>query len=112
MKQEAERRESGVRAFLLLYEACRAARLFSGDNAKLGRLEELDDVLDFGTVGHLVDNLDDGVEKRRAAVEDQTVGVGNVLQDFLVDTMLTAHGEVDTAIGVFLRGHDVGRYVL
>ena len=79
MKQEAKRREFRVRAFLLSYETCRAARLLSGDDAELGSLEELDDVSDLGAVGHLVDNLVDGVEERRTAVEDQTVSVGNVL---------------------------------
>ena len=111
MKQEAERREPRVRAFLLSYEACRAARLFSGDDAKLGRLEELDDVSDLGAVGHLVDNLVDGVEERRTAVEDQTVSVGNVLQNLFIDSMLAAYGKVDTAVGVLLRGDDIRRYV-
>ena len=111
MKQKAERREPGVRAFLLSYEACRAARLLSGDDAELGSLEELDDVSDLGAVGHLVDNLVDGVEERRTAVEDQTVSVGNVLQNLFIDSMLAAYGKVDTAVGVLLRGHDVGGYV-
>ena len=111
MKQEAERRELWVRAFLLSYETCRAARLLSGDDAELGSLEELDDVSDLGAVGHLVDNLVDGVEERRTAVEDQTVSVGNVLQNLFIDSMLAAYGKVDTAIGVLLRGDDIRRYV-
>ena len=111
MKQEAERRELRVRAFLLLCEACCAARLFPGDDAELGSLEELDDVSDLGAVGHLVDNLVDGVEERRTAVEDQTVSVGNVLQNLFIDSMLAAYGKVDTAVGVLLRGDDIRRYV-
>ena len=98
MKQEAKRREPRVRAFLLLYETCRAARLFPGDNAELGSLEELDDVSDLGAVGHLVDNLVDSVEERRAPVEDQTVSVGNVLQNLFIDSMLAAYGNIRTVV--------------
>ena len=98
MKQKAKRHEPGVRAFLLSYETCRAARLFSGDDAELGSLEELDDVSDLGAVGHLVDNLVDGVEERRTAVEDQTVSVGNVLQNLFIDSMLAAYGNIRTVV--------------
>ena len=53
-------------------------RLLAHD-ASLCRFEELENGLDLGTVGHLLANLVDDVEGARLSVEQQTVGVGNVL---------------------------------
>ena len=86
--------------------------LYFGDDAQLRVTEELDDVADEGTVGHLLLNLVDGIEEGRLAVEHEAVGVGDVLQRLLVDAMLTSHLHVDTAILDVLGADNVGRHVL
>ena len=62
-------------------------------------------------VRHLVHNLVDGVEKRRSAIEHQPIGIGNMLQRLLVNTVLTTYGEVHAAIGILLSGYNIGRNI-
>ena len=71
--------------------------LFTHDTA-FGILEECDDVADFGAVGHLFLNLIDDIEHTRLTVEQQTVGIGNVLLNLWVDLGIVHHGGVRTAI--------------
>lgn len=86
--------------------------LYLGDDAYLRVAEELDDVADEGTVGHLLLNLVDSIEEGRLAVEHKAVGIGNMLQRLLVDAMLTGHLHVNTAELDMLGADDVGRHVL
>lgn len=83
-----------------------------GDNAELAGAEKLDDVADLGAVGHLLLYLKDGVEKRRLAVEDEAVGVGDVLLHFFVSAVEVEHRGVDAAILHLLRTDDARRHVL
>ena len=75
--------------------------------------QEADDVLDFRTVWHLFLNLVDNIEHTRLSVEEQTIGIGDVTLDLLVDTGIVEHGSVGTAIlhritaGNDIRGHIV-----
>ncbi len=81
-------------------------------DAAAGAFEEGDDVLNLGAVGHLVFNLVDDVEYARLAVEEQAVGVGDVLLHLLADAELLHHRVVGAAVFEGpLSGHDVGRDV-
>ena len=86
--------------------------LYLRDNTELGGSNELDDVADGRAVGHLLLNLIYSVEDRYIAVEYQTVGVGDVFECLLVDTMCTTNRGVDTAVLSMLGADDVGRDVL
>jgi len=82
------------------------------DDTNLRSSDELDDVSDEWPVGDLLLNLVHCVEHRRLAVEQQTVGVGNVFQCLLVDTMLARHLHIDTTILDMLGTYDIRRNVL
>lgn len=71
--------------------------LFAHDTA-FRAFEELDDGLDFGAVGHLILDLVDDVKHAGLSVEEQTVGVGDVLLHLLVDAGLVHHRLVGTAV--------------
>ena len=59
-----------------------------------------------------MDDLHRGIEDARLAMEDQTVGVGDVLADLLVDIGIFQHREVRAAIiNGRTAGDDVGRDV-
>ena len=60
--------------------------------------QEADDVLDFRTVGHLSLDLVDHVENARLSVEEQTIGVGDMVLNLLVDPGIIEHRGVRTAI--------------
>ena len=77
------------------------------EDANLGGLQELDDMVNLWTRGHLLLNLQDGIEQRATTIEYQTVGVGNVLEHLLVDTMLATNGEVDTTILALTGGNNI-----
>ena len=47
--------------------------------------KEVDDGLDFRAVGHLILDLIDYIEHTRLSVEEQTVGIGDMLLYLLVD---------------------------
>ena len=68
-------------------------------DSTLSILEELDDLTDLGAVGHLILDLLDDVEYTRLTVEEQTIGIGDVLLHLLVDTGLVHHRRVRTAVG-------------
>jgi len=67
-------------------------------DASLGVLEEGDDVPYLGTVRHLVFNLLDNVVDAGLAVEEQTVGVGDVLLYLLVYLGKIHHRGVRSAV--------------
>ncbi len=50
------------------------------NDAVLGVLDEIKDVLNFITHRDLLGNLDDGILKREVLSVNQTIGVGNVAQ--------------------------------
>ena len=62
-------------------------------------LKEGDDGLDLGAVGHLILDLLDDVEYTRLTVEEQTIGIGDVLLHLLVDARKLHHRGVRTTIG-------------
>ena len=76
-------------------------------------LEEGDDGLDLGAVGHLILDLIDHVKHTGLSMEEQTIGIGDVLLHLLVDASLFHHRGVWTAIrdglatGDDERGHIV-----
>ena len=57
------------------------------DNAQLCFAEELDDFLNLRAVGYLFLDLQDRIKETRLSVEYQTVGIRNVLDGLLVDTV-------------------------
>ena len=63
-------------------------------------------------VRYLLLNLHHGIKDTGLSVEDETVGIGNVLQCLVVDTVVLAHGEVHTAIFRTLGADDIGWHVL
>jgi len=65
-------------------------------------------VPNFGSVGYLLLYLVGGIKDAGLAVEHQTVGIGNVLQRLLIDTMLAAYGEVDSAVLSLVGNNDIG----
>ena len=82
-------------------------------DASFGVLEELDDGLYLGAIGHLILDLVDDIEDACLSVEQQTVGVGNVLLHLLVDTGLAHHRVVGTSVFEGLTAcDDKGRDVL
>ena len=82
-------------------------------NALLGTLKELDDVLDLRTVGHLVFDLLDHIEDARLSVEQQTVGIGDMLLHLLVDAGIVHHRGVGASVCQGLStNHDKGLVIL
>ena len=87
--------------------------LLTHDTA-LGILQEADDILNLGAVGHLILNLFDHIEHACLSVEEQTIGVGDVALHLLVDLSIVHHCGVGTSIlhriaaGNDIRGHIVG----
>ena len=75
-------------------------------DAALGVLKELDDLLDLRSVGHLVFDLVDDVEDARLSMEQQPIGVGDVLLHLLVDAGLAHHRGIGTAIFERLTASD------
>ena len=67
-------------------------------DSTLGVLEELDDMLNLGAVGHLILDLVDNIEDTRLTMEQQTIGIGDVLLYFLVDSSLFHHRRVRASI--------------
>ena len=67
-------------------------------DAALGAFEELDDLTDLGAIGHLILDLVDNIEDTRLTMEQQTIGVSDVLLYFLVDSSLLHHRRVRTSI--------------
>ena len=59
------------------------------------------------TRGHLFLNLQDGIKERATAIEYQTIGVGNVLEHLLVNTVLATNSEVHTTILPFLGSNNI-----
>ena len=62
-------------------------------------LKESDDGLDLRTVGHLILDLVDHIKHTGLSMEEQTIGIGNVLLHFLVDACDLHHRGVRTTIG-------------
>ena len=87
-------------------------RLHFGDDANLCRPQELDDVADERTVGHLLLDLVDGIEQAGLSMEHEAVGVGNVLQQLVIDTVLVCHLHVDTTEFSVLGTDDIGWHIL
>ena len=54
-------------------------------DAALRTFQELDDVLNLRAIGHLILDLIDYIEHTRLSVEEQTVGIGDMLLYLLVD---------------------------
>ncbi len=83
------------------------------DDAFLGSLEELDDVTDFGAVGHLIFDLVHRIEDACLSVEHESIGIGDVLDDLFIDAVRGAHRLVHpTVCDGHASGDDVGRDVL
>ena len=61
-------------------------------------LEEFDDGLDLRAVGHLILDLVDHIEDTRLSVEQQSIGIGNVLLHLLVDAGIVHHRGVRAAV--------------
>ena len=53
-------------------------RLLFAHNASLGALEETDDITYLGTVGHLLPDLVDHIERAGLTMEQQTVRIGSL----------------------------------
>jgi len=79
------------------------------DDAEFGGFDERGDVLDLWAIGHLLLDLDDGIEYGGLSVEDESVGVGNVALHLGGEAVGGEYGGVDAAIfhGVVV-GYDVG----
>ena len=82
-------------------------------DTSFGVFEEAYDVLDLWPVGHLILNLVDHIEHARLSMEEQTIGIGDVLLYLLVDLGILHHRGVDTTIdhGVTTSNH-VGRHIV
>ena len=88
------------------------ARLQLRDDTQLGVAQELDDMTDLGTVGHLLLNLHDSIEERGLTVEHQTIGVGDMLDDLVVGAIELTHSGVHAAILHTLGADDAWGHVL
>ena len=73
--------------------------------------DKLDDVTDKITVWHLFLYLLHDIKDGCLTMEQQTIGIGNMLQRFLVDTMLTTYLHVHATILHFLS-NDIRRDIL
>ena len=69
-----------------------------GHNTSFRSFEEVDDIPDFGTIGYLIPDLVNHIKHTCLSVEQQTIGISNMLLDLLVDTSLIHHRGVRTAI--------------
>lgn len=67
-------------------------------DATLGILQEVDDVLNLRTVRNLVLDLLNHVEHARLSVEEQTIGVGDMTLNLLIDLGIVHHRRVRTTI--------------
>ena len=67
-------------------------------NASFRVFEEGDDGLDFRTVGHLIPDLLDHIKHAGLTMEEQAIGIGDVLLHLLVDTCNIHHRGVRSAI--------------
>lgn len=78
------------------------------DDAEFCTFDERGDVLNLGSIGHLLLNLDDGIEYGGLSVEDESVGVGNVVLHLIGNAVRTEYGGIDSTIlhGVVV-GYDV-----
>ena len=86
--------------------------LFTHDTST-GVLEELNDVPNLRTVGHLILDLVDDIEHARLTMEEQTIGIGDVFLYFLVDTGIIHHRGVRTTIGHGVAtSNDIGRHIV
>ena len=75
--------------------------------------QEADDVLDLRTVRHLVADLFDHVEYARLTVEEQSIGIGDVALNLLVNLGIVHHRRVRSAIlHRITTGNDVGRNIV
>ena len=82
-------------------------------DAALGILKELDNLPDLRPVGHLILNLVDHIEHTGLAMEQQTVGIGDVLLYLRIDLCIVHHRSVRTAVGHRVTtGNDIRRYVV
>ena len=61
--------------------------------------EEFDDGADLGAVGHLILDLIDHIKHAGLSMEEQTVGIGDVLLHLLVNARKLHHRGVRTTIG-------------
>ena len=94
---------------------CRLAgiRLLFTHDTTLRVLKEFDDVLNLRTVGHLVTDLVYHVKHARLSVEEQTIGVGNVVLNLLVNPGKVEHRGVGPAIlHRITTGNDIRRNVV
>ena len=78
-----------------------------------GAFEELDDVLDLRAIGHLILDLIDHIEHTCLSVEQQSIGIGDMLLYLLVDIGILHDGNIGTSIshGV-TTSNDIWRHVL
>ena len=67
-------------------------------NTPFRGLKEFDDGLDLRAVGHLFLDLIDHIEGTRLSVEEQTIGIGDVLLHLLVDAGIVHHRVVGTTV--------------
>ena len=73
----------------------------------------MDDVLDLRAVGHLFLDLVDHIEHARLSMEEQTVGIGDMVLNLLVDLGIVHHGGVGTAILHRIAAcNDIGRHIV
>ena len=75
--------------------------------------EEGDDGLNLGAVGHLIFNLIDHIKHTRLSMEEQTIGIGDVLLHLLVDASDPHHRGVRATIDHRITtGNDKRRYIV
>ena len=71
--------------------------LLTHDTA-FGILQEMYDVTDFRTIGHLILYLVDNIEDARLTMKEQTIGISDVLLHFRVDAGIAHHHRIRTSI--------------
>jgi len=75
--------------------------------------KEVDDIPNLGTIGHLIPDLINHIKHTGLSVEEQSIGIGDVLLHLLVDTGLIHHRGVRTAIHQrFSTCNDKWRHIL
>ena len=75
--------------------------------------EEGDDGLDLWAIGHLIPDLIDHIKHTGLPMEEQTIGIGDMFLNFLVDTGDLHHRGVRTTIGHRITtGDDKWRYIV
>lgn len=80
------------------HESCLRRVSHLAYDAELCLAYEGDEVLYFLSVGHLLNNLVDGVEDACLSVEDETVGVGDVCDGLLIHAVVAQYGGVDLTL--------------